>query len=500
MIKNYLLILGVIGNSLFAMDYDFNGDGKADILWKKDKYYSLWYMSSDGKHKYKYIGKKSSPYEIVSVADFNGDGKADILWKKDKYYSIWYMNATGSHKYKYIGKKSASYEVVGTADFNGDGKADILWKKDKYYSIWYMNATGSHKYKYIGKKSASYAVVGTSDFNGDGKVDILWKKDNYYSLWYMNATGSHKYKYIGKKSASYAVVGTADFNGDGKADILWKKDKYYSLWYMKVSGKHKYKYIGKKSSSYNVSSVADLNGDGKVDILWKKDKYYSLWYMNASGSHKYKYIGKKSASYGVISEGNLLGTNSPIIPPEPPIIKVPLADAGSDQKVTVNGSVTLYGKGINGSGKIIGYEWKKGSQVLGTNAMLIYLPTTVGTDVLTLTVIDNNGFKASDSVTITILNEINKIPVVDAGEDKTVTVNSSVILSGSAIDSDGTIVSYEWKTSNGTLLGTEAILTYIPTVAGTETLTLTVSDDDGAIASDSVKLIVEEDDFGGGKK
>ncbi len=83
-------------------------------------------------------------------------------------------------------------------------------------------------------------------------------------------------------------------------------------------------------------------------------------------------------------------------------------------------------------------------------------------------------------------------PIVHAGEDKTITVNQTVTINGSASDSDGTIVSYEWK--KGTeVLGTTATLIYIPTEVGIDTLTLTVTDDDGATASDSIKIIVEQE-------
>jgi len=83
----------------------------------------------------------------------------------------------------------------------------------------------------------------------------------------------------------------------------------------------------------------------------------------------------------------------------------------------------------------------------------------------------------------------NEIPTVNAGADKTVTVNETVILNGSASDSDGTIVSYEW-TKGDEVLGTEVTLSYTPTVEGTDTLTLTVMDDDGNVASDSVNITV----------
>lgn len=94
----------------------------------------------------------------------------------------------------------------------------------------------------------------------------------------------------------------------------------------------------------------------------------------------------------------------------------------------------------------------------------------------------------------------NQSPIVNAGTDKTVTVNEIVTLTGNGTDSDGTIVSYEWKKSNK-VLGTESTLIYIPTVVGTDTLTLTVTDDDGANASDIAEVTVEaesddDSDFG----
>lgn len=89
---------------------------------------------------------------------------------------------------------------------------------------------------------------------------------------------------------------------------------------------------------------------------------------------------------------------------------------------------------------------------------------------------------------------INLAPVANAGVDQTVTdVNGDgveqVFLDGSASsDSDGTIVSYEWR-EGGALVGTGAT----PAVSfsvGTHTLTLQVTDDDGATATDSVVVTV----------
>ncbi|MGV6831972.1 MAG: DUF4214 domain-containing protein [bacterium] len=101
----------------------------------------------------------------------------------------------------------------------------------------------------------------------------------------------------------------------------------------------------------------------------------------------------------------------------------------------------------------------------------------------------------ADSV-INALNLIsgtgNVSPVANAGEDRSVIVNESITLTGTATDNDGTIVSYEWK-EGSTVLATTASFTYTPTVEGSHTLVLTVTDDDGTVGSDSVVVTVRGD-------
>jgi len=85
---------------------------------------------------------------------------------------------------------------------------------------------------------------------------------------------------------------------------------------------------------------------------------------------------------------------------------------------------------------------------------------------------------------------INIPPVVEAGEDINDAIVGKVVnIRGIGHDVDGTIVSYEW-TKDGEVLATTDSFDYIPTAAGTDTLTLTVTDDDAESASDSMNVIV----------
>jgi len=81
--------------------------------------------------------------------------------------------------------------------------------------------------------------------------------------------------------------------------------------------------------------------------------------------------------------------------------------------------------------------------------------------------------------------------IPNTGSDQTTTIGQPVTLSASqSSDSDGQIVSYEWKEGN-TILSTDENFTKIDFGVGVHTITLTVTDDDNNSASDEVVVTVE---------
>lgn len=171
----------------------------------------------------------------------------------------------------------------------------------------------------------------------------------------------------------------------------------------------------------------------------------------------------------------------------------PVANAGEDKSVIVNETITLTGKGTDSDGTISSYKWTKEDETLATTAQFDYIPTTVGTDILMLTVTDDEGATATDKVEITVngINENNQAPIANAGEDKSVTVNQSIKITGTGTDSDGNISAYEWKKED-VILATTASFTYQPTVVGQDILTLIVTDNNGLkSSSDSMVVTVK---------
>jgi dienelactone hydrolase len=92
-------------------------------------------------------------------------------------------------------------------------------------------------------------------------------------------------------------------------------------------------------------------------------------------------------------------------------------------------------------------------------------------------------------------DDANSPPVADAGPDRTVDLPQDVInLKGTASDTDGKVEAYEWKKVSGGHMRMEGssreTLKISEFSEGTLVFKLTVTDNDGASASDEVKVIV----------
>lgn len=187
----------------------------------------------------------------------------------------------------------------------------------------------------------------------------------------------------------------------------------------------------------------------------------------------------------------------------------PLSSAGPDKTITLpESSVTLYGNGADSDGSISSYSWV---QLAGGHAFIVY-PSSANTDitglvegtyVFELTVTDDKGATNSDTVQVivkakgvTVTN--NNPPSADAGDDQNIILPaSSVTLTGSGTDTDGTIVSYLWTKLEGdtaTITSpTSATTTVTDLTEGSYVFQLLVTDDKGATDSSTVAVNVTAD-------
>lgn len=182
--------------------------------------------------------------------------------------------------------------------------------------------------------------------------------------------------------------------------------------------------------------------------------------------------------------------------------KPPTVNAGNDQTITLpTVLITLSGLATDADGTIASYGWTKisgpttGLITSVTSAITTVTALVQGTYTFVLTAKDNYGGSATDTIKVTV-NPGNQIPTVNAGVDKTITLpTSTVTLTGTAADADGTISSYGWTKFSGPTSGTiaspsVASTSVIGLTAGTYVFVLQVKDNAGATATDTIKVTV----------
>ena len=187
----------------------------------------------------------------------------------------------------------------------------------------------------------------------------------------------------------------------------------------------------------------------------------------------------------------------------PPVNQPPVVNAGADQSITLPvNSVSVSGTASDPDGTITTYVWTK---ISGPSASNITTPNAAATSItglvqgsyqFSLTVTDNNGASASDTLVVTVHPAPNVAPVANAGADQTITLpTNTATLSGSGTDADGQVVSYHWRQVSGPAGATistaaQAQTTVTGLVQGTYRFELKVVDNQGAAGRDTVQLTV----------
>ena len=176
--------------------------------------------------------------------------------------------------------------------------------------------------------------------------------------------------------------------------------------------------------------------------------------------------------------------------------KPPVANAGSDVVCYVNKSCDLNGTGTDSDGSIVSYVWDFGDGATAKGASVSHIYNVTGSYTATLTVTDNDGAKASDSITVTVLKYVapakNKrpVPVINATPTSGL---EPLLVSFSAKDSydpDGVITSYKWDFGDGKY--SENVSVNHTYKKGTYKVTLTITDNGSAVSAKSIIISVAE--------
>jgi PKD repeat protein len=148
-------------------------------------------------------------------------------------------------------------------------------------------------------------------------------------------------------------------------------------------------------------------------------------------------------------------------------------------------------------GAIVAYAWDFGDGGASTEADPLHTFAAAGAYTVTLTVTDDDGATGAATVTVTVTSPIPNAPptAVIAITPTGVTGEEVFYDSTGSSDSDGTIVAYAWDLGDGRT-STDPNPDWVYDVQDTYTVTLTVTDDDGATDTATMSYVVTDNPRG----
>jgi PKD repeat protein len=165
----------------------------------------------------------------------------------------------------------------------------------------------------------------------------------------------------------------------------------------------------------------------------------------------------------------------------------PNADATSTLQPTEDTTVEFDATNSTDNVAIDSYEWTFGDGTSATGATATHAYPDSGRYTVTVTVTDTAGNVGRDTLIIQV--QENSTLIADAGANRRVDEDVSLVLQGTQSRSDEGIDTYEWELGDGTT-ATGPNIEHVYEQPGTYTVELTVTDQEGNVDTDMITVTV----------
>ncbi|MEW6069114.1 MAG: PKD domain-containing protein, partial [Candidatus Thermoplasmatota archaeon] len=391
---------------------------------------------------------------------------------------------TGEDLYSGPNQDQPGSDWIGDTPYNISGGNN----KDRY-PLWYPtdqmpNRPPTANFTYSPASPVTTDTVKFTDtsYDPDGNI-VAWLWDFGDGITSTLQNPTHKYA----DNGIYTVTLIVTDNDNATASVS------KNITISNIAPKASFTYSPQNPTILDTIQFADLSTDSDGSIIsW-------LWNFgdgNASTAqnptHRYPLPGSYTVKLTVTDDDGANDTCTRTItvsaPNQPPTAYI---DSISPNPAFYGDTVYFAGHGNDNDGCIAEYCWHSSLDgLLSTASSFNTSVLSVGTHTIYFKVKDNNGTWSEEVIEVLIVSMPNQPPIANAGPDQTVYKNDIVQFDASqSYDPDGTIVNYTWNFGDGST-GTGITATHAYLTKGVYTVTLTVTDNDGATGTDTCIITV----------
>jgi hypothetical protein len=276
---------------------DVDGDGIVDAV-----YGPYWFKGPDFQKRFKIYPPKAQPREGYAdhffcwLYDFNGDGRSDILTAGFPGTPGYVYENPGLAGYDQLWKKhevidSVSNESPQLLDLVGDERPEFICTHDGYFgyaTVDWSKPLAAWTFHNISKRNAPRPFghgLGVGDVNGDGRRDVI-TKDGWFEQPEALSDAQWKFHPVNFAGPGGAEMYAYDVDGDGDNDVITSlaAHEFGLAWHEQVrdgenvvfrphvimGSKPEENRYGLVFSEPHSVNLVDIDGDGLKDIVTGK--------------------------------------------------------------------------------------------------------------------------------------------------------------------------------------------------------------------------------------
>jgi hypothetical protein len=363
-------------DQVIALDYD--GDGRTDLFFYRPGTGAAWLLHSNGDGTFTPVYTQGdpghgiagydlkSPQDRVLAFDFNGDGKEDLLFYRPGRGAVFVARSNGNGSFTAVyaqgdpGNGIAGFDLKSPADrilafdYNGDGKQDLLLYRPGTGAVFVARSNGDGSFTAVyaqgdpGNGIAGFDLksprdqILAFDYNGDGKQDLLLYRPGTGAVFVARSNGDGSFTPVyaqgdpGNGIAGYDLKSQSDrilafdYNGDHKQDLLLYRPGTGAVFVARSNGDGSFTAVyaqgdpGQGIAGYDLKSpqdqvlAFDYNGDGKQDLLLYRPGHGAAWVAKSNGDGTFAGVYTVGDNGGALPNGlagyDLLSASDRIIP------------------------------------------------------------------------------------------------------------------------------------------------------------------------------------------